>query len=73
MVAFRTCSNTGNVPLDYRGQVEAFGVYSPDLNLVYVVPVEVTAIRACHLRVAPPRNNQAAGIHWAADYLIGPP
>jgi hypothetical protein len=70
---FRTCSNTANIPLDYRDQIDAFGVYSPELDSVYLVPVQDVSIRACHLRIEPTRNHQQAGIRWAADYLIGPP
>jgi hypothetical protein len=37
---FRPCSNTKNLPRDYQGEVEAFGVYSPERNLVYLVPAD---------------------------------
>jgi hypothetical protein len=70
---FKTCSNTRNQPVDYRGEVDAFGVHAPDLDLVYLVPIEVTSIRGCSLRLEPPRNNQHAGIRWASDHLVGPP
>jgi hypothetical protein len=72
-VYFSTCSNTGGQRLDYRGQVDAFGVYAPDLNLVYLVPVDVAPLRGCSLRLDPPKNNQRAGVRWATDFLIGPP
>ncbi len=70
---FAACSNTGGNPLDYRGQVDAFGVFSPHLNSVYLVPIDDVPSRLCRLRLAPARNNQAVGIRWAADYLIGSP
>jgi hypothetical protein len=70
---FATCSHTGNEPRDYRGQVDAFGVFSPELNLVYLVPVDDVPTRVCHLRLEPTRNKQSSKIRWAADYLIGPP
>ncbi len=73
VVYFRTCSLTRNVALDYRDEIDVFGVYSPELDLVYLVPIGVTSIRGCSLRLEPTRNNQKAKIHWAADYLIGPP
>jgi hypothetical protein len=72
-VSFRTCSNTGNVPIDYRDDIDAFAVYAPGTNAVYVVPVARTGVRGCRLRLEPTRNNQATGVRWAADYLIGPP
>jgi len=70
---FHTCSHTANVALDYRDQVDAFGAYSPDLELVYLVPVEVAPVRGCTLRLEPARNGQETGIRWAADFLIGRP
>jgi PD-(D/E)XK endonuclease len=39
VLVFRTCSNTKNMPRDYAGEVDVFGVYSPAQNLVYLVPV----------------------------------
>ncbi len=72
-IVFRTCSNTANVPLHYRGEIDRFGVYSPELNLVYLVPVADVALRRGFLRHEPARNGQRAGVRWAADYLIGPP
>lgn len=72
-LVFKTCSNTANVPQDYRDEVEAFGVYSPDLDRVYVVPVDQVAARGCHLRLERPRNGQATGIRWADDFLVGSP
>ncbi len=70
---FRTCSNTRNSPRDYTGEVDAFGVYAPDRELVYLVNSEGLGPRGCCLRLAPTRNGQAAGVRWAADYLLGPP
>ena len=72
-IVFRTCSNTANTPLDYRGDVDAFGVFSPELCLVYLVPINEVALRRGYLRVDPPRNGQGLGIRWAVDYLVGPP
>jgi hypothetical protein len=70
---FHTCSHTGNEPADYRGQIDAFGVYAPQLHLVYLVPVTEAPLRGCTLRLEPSRNGQQAGIRWADDYLVGPP
>jgi hypothetical protein len=72
-IYFRTSSNTHNVPMDYRDQVDAFGVYAPDLSLVYLLPVSGLPVRGATLRLEPTRNGQQAGIRWAADYLVGPP
>jgi hypothetical protein len=58
---------------DYRGAVDYFGVYCPENNSVYLVPMDmVTTPRVCTLRVNPPRNNQCKKIRWAKDYLVLP-
>ncbi|HVA74699.1 MAG TPA: group I intron-associated PD-(D/E)XK endonuclease [Acidimicrobiales bacterium] len=67
---FRTCSNTKNIPRSYHGEVDAFGVYSPDLESAYLVPLEGLAHSGCSLRLGPPANNQAKGIRFAAEYLL---
>jgi hypothetical protein len=72
-IFFNACSNTGGQLIDYRGQVEAFGVYSPQLDEVFLVPIDDVPLRMCRLRIEPARNNQASRIRWAADYLVGPP
>ena len=68
---FRTCSNTKNQPRPYHGEVDAFGVYSPDLGRAYLVPLEGLADNACSLRLGPTANNQSKGIRYAADFEIG--
>ncbi len=72
VLSFRTCSNTGNAPKDYRGQVDFFGVYSPDLDQVFLVPTEHVPRRTGHLRVGAPRNGQARGLRWARDHVVRP-
>jgi hypothetical protein len=70
-VFFRTSSfNISTGSRDYRGDADYFGVYCRELGTCYLVPVEDTPLRACHLRVSPSRNNQSRGIRWAQDYLI---
>ena len=71
-VVFHTCSYTGNQARRYEGEVDAFGVYSPDLGTCCLVSNTDLSTRGCYLRTAPPRNNQRKGIRWARDYLIGP-
>jgi hypothetical protein len=72
VLTFKVCSNTRNSPRDYRGEVDVFGVYSPELDTVFVVPVNHVATRLCHLRLEPPKNNQAVGIRWADMYRLRP-
>lgn len=54
----------------YTGQIEFFGVYCPQLQSAYLVPISQTSRRACSLRVVPTKNRQARRIRWASDFLI---
>ena len=50
-------------------QVDAFAVYSADVERCYLLPPELWAgRRQIHLRLEPSHNNQKLGIHWARDY-----
>lgn len=73
VLVFRTCSNTKNLPRDYVGEIDVFGVYSPGRNLVYLVPAPELPKRYCALRIEPTRNGQRKRVWWADDYLLGPP
>jgi hypothetical protein len=73
VLVFRTCSNTSNTPRDYRGEIDAFGVYSPDLDRAFLVPVIDVSIRSCSLRLVPARNRQLKGTRLAADYELRRP
>lgn len=55
---------------NYVGAIEYFGVYCPETEAVYLVPVGIAGDRACSLRVTKPLNNQVKRIHWADDYLV---
>jgi hypothetical protein len=56
---------------DYRGQIDAFGVYCQDNQKVYIVPIQdLPLVREAKLRLTPPRNSQVKGIRWAAGYEI---
>jgi hypothetical protein len=54
----------------YRGQIEYFGVYCPQNEKVYLVPVDVVGKTEGKLRLAETKNNQAKNVHWAEDYEI---
>lgn len=54
----------------YRGEVEYFGVYSPDTSKCYLVPVDTVPIANARLRLMSSRNNQEKGIRWAKDYEL---
>lgn len=55
---------------DYRGQVEYFGVYCPQINKAYLVPVDVVGKTGGKLRLTETKNNQLKNVHWAKDYEI---
>jgi hypothetical protein len=56
---------------DYRGQIDAFGVFCPDNEKVYIIPIDdLPLVREAKLRLTPPRNSQIKGIRWAAKYEI---
>jgi PD-(D/E)XK nuclease superfamily protein len=54
----------------YRGEIDLFAVYCPELCRLYAVPVEVAALGCGRLRVEPAANNQSRGIRWAADFEL---
>jgi hypothetical protein len=80
VIKFNACSITYHHPTrlpgqaykhHYRGQADVFGVYCPDTDKIYVVPVEEIGKNAGSLRVERTLNNQAQRIRWAGDYEIG--
>lgn len=54
----------------YLGLADAFGVYAPWSETVYVVPVCEATTYVHTLRIAPTRNGQRRGIRYADTYLI---
>ena len=55
----------------YRGSIDFFGVYCPDVDGVYLVPVnDVPATSNASLRWAPSKNGQHTKVQWAQPYLI---
>jgi hypothetical protein len=48
-----------------------FGVYCPQTNRVYLVPIEECSnYNECSLRVEPAKNNQQRKVRWAKQYEI---
>lgn len=54
----------------YKGEADYFGVYSPDTEKVYLIPVEDVPSDAAALRLHATKNNQQKGVRWAKDYEI---
>lgn len=55
---------------DYRGQIDYFAVYSPELQKTYLVPVDHIGTVEGYLRIEPPKNGQEKNIRWAKDYEL---
>ncbi|MBA3382304.1 MAG: hypothetical protein H0T97_10665 [Actinobacteria bacterium] len=62
-------------------EVDAIAAYCPETESCYLLPTSLCCgRRLVHLRVAPSRNNQRAGINWADEFefdarldaLLGP-
>lgn len=62
---------TGNYTRSYRGQADYFGVYCPETDKVYFVPVEEVGTKDARLRVETTKNAQERFIRWARDYELG--
>lgn len=73
-VKFNACSSTAHhrngKRRDYRGQIEVFGVFCPDTDQCYLIPVDDTGASHGSLRVEGSKNNQSKGIRMAETYLI---
>jgi hypothetical protein len=79
-IVFAVCSThyhtkLGQVTHNYRqtyiGQIEFFGVFCPELNRSYLVPINCTGNISCSLRVDEFEKSQGnKPIKWAKDYEI---
>jgi len=73
-IAFAVASSQyhrGGKRRSYDGEVDAFGVFCPDNGKTYIIPIiDLPLVREARLRLESPRNAQAKGIRWAAQYEI---
>jgi hypothetical protein len=72
-VVFNSIScGTGNYAKGrtYIGEIDFFGVYCPDTQQCYLVPVNEAGASICSLRVDKPKKNFTY-VKWAKDYVIG--
>lgn len=75
VLLFDTCSfyvHRGRGKRDYRGDADIFAVYSPDLDKVYMVPVDETGKRGCCLRIIPSTKGQTKKVRMASQYELVP-
>lgn len=71
--SLRSRSTNGKVTYSragYTGQVDYFAVYSHEFRKVYLIPANQARGTTMRLRLAPSKNKQERGVHWAADYEI---
>jgi hypothetical protein len=55
----------------YKDKADFFGVYSPEVGKVYLLPVEdVPSGSKARLRLDATKNNQQKMVKWARDYEI---
>lgn len=71
-VEFYSCSSSshrsGGGKKDYRGQIELFAIYCPEIDQIFYVPVEEAAKRATRLRLSKSRNGQLKNIRMADNF-----
>ncbi len=73
-VLFKVCSvhrkpNGGFSHRGYSGQVDYFGIYCPDNEKCYLVPVKETGTANCSLRLEAPKTHKT-DVRWAHDFEI---
>jgi len=70
-VVFNSCgTDHGRGRMNYEGRADVFGVYSPELDRVFIVPVKGCPNFQARLRLAPTRNNQQRGVRYAGDHAV---
>ncbi len=73
-VVFRvySVSGHGGRSVPYHGQVDAFGVFCPEIRASYLVPVAAIGSHNAmvSLRIEPARNGQRLRVHLARDFPI---
>ncbi len=78
-VRFNTCSShyhtkegqrTKDFKRDYKGQIEAFGVFCQETRECYMVSVDEVGTNEGSLRVDPMKAGSKYKVKWAKDYKI---
>ena len=72
-ILFSPCSvnNKTQIKEGYRGQADYFGVYCPDVDECFLVPVDRVPITGyATLRWDPVKRQSLEKIRWAKDYFI---
>ncbi len=70
VVKFKTCSvNRRGGRISYKGKVDLFMVYCPELDSIYKVPVDDVGATEVLLRVEPPKKKDSK-VKWAKEFEI---
>lgn len=73
VIAFNAQSTSahGSVTRSYKGEVDYFGVYCPQLDKTYLIPMsDDLPDTEIALRILPSKNNQINGCRSAAEYEV---
>ena len=54
----------------YTGEIQYFGVYCPELDSTYLIPIGELPVQHGMLRVEPAKNGQWRKLRWAERYLL---
>lgn len=70
-IIFNTCSlGRKNDARSYDDDADLFGLYCPQLDKIYLVPVDIVAKGKGSLRIDPVRNGQKSMVVMASDFEI---
>ena len=72
VLLFKTCSQhcRTHKHKGYKNEIDYLGVYCPELDKCYLVPVDSVPETEASLRLNIPKNKQQKDIKWAKDYEI---
>jgi hypothetical protein len=68
--AYSVAGNSNGRRQGYAGLADVFGVYCPDNQQVYLVPVSHVSVGGIPLRVNHTLNNQQKRVRWAKEYQL---
>jgi hypothetical protein len=60
----------GSACRGYAAEIDYFGVYCPQLDATYLIPIAEFPVLHGMLRVEPARNGQRRKMRWAQQYLL---
>jgi hypothetical protein len=70
-ITYARVGGKSHIRRGYKDEADYFGVYSPDIGKVYLIPVDDLPIGSKgRLRLNATKNNQQKGVKWAKDYEI---